>query len=303
MQIHRLDEEYTVPVTGAGDAYRIGPVTGAASDVDVHVLHLPPGGRVAPAAAAQRRLLWVVSGGGVVHGPDGRRRRLRAGEAACFEAGEEHAVESEGGLVGVRIEGSFEVLARSVLREIVVLDYDPEWPAWFEAVRAFVWPAVEDLAVRVDHVGSTAVPGLAAKPIVDLDVVLPRDDLVEAAIARLRGLGYRWLGELGVPGRQAFLAEPGSAGSALPAHHLYVVVEDNRAHLDHWLLRDLLRADGEARRRYGELKRHNAASAGGDIDRYGQAKAGLVAELLARARAERGLEPVEYWQPTVDEAP
>jgi GrpB-like predicted nucleotidyltransferase (UPF0157 family)/quercetin dioxygenase-like cupin family protein len=303
MQIHRLDEEYTIPVTGPGDGYRIGPVTGPSSDVQVHVLHLPPGGSVAPSAPAQRRLVWVVSGEGVVRGADGGPRRLRAGEAACIEAGEEHSVESERGLVAVRLEGRFEVLARSVLREIVVVDYDPEWPAWFETVRAFVWPAVAELAVRVDHVGSTAVPGLAAKPIVDLDVVLPSDDLVGPATSRLQQLGYRWLGELGVPGRQAFLAEPGSAAASLPAHHLYVVVEDNRAHLDHWLLRDLLRCDAEARRRYGELKRHNAATAGGDIDRYGQAKAGLVAELLARARAERGLEPVEYWQPPVDEGP
>lgn len=166
-----------------------------------------------------------------------------------------------------------------------------------------MWPAVAELALRVDHVGSTAVPGLAAKPIVDLDVVLPREDLVEPATRRLERLGYRWLGELGVPGREAFLAEPGSAATDLPAHHLYVVVEDNRAHLDHWLLRDLLRGDAEARRRYGELKRQNAATAGGDIDRYGQAEAALVAELLARARAERGLEPVEYWQPPVDGDP
>jgi len=67
--------------------------------------------------------------------------------------------------------------------------------------------------------------------------------------------------------------------------------------MDHWLLRDLLRADGEAREGYAALKRQNVELAAGDIDVYVAGKATLVAELLARARAERGLPPVEYWTP------
>jgi GrpB-like predicted nucleotidyltransferase (UPF0157 family) len=76
-----------------------------------------------------------------------------------------------------------------------------------------------------------------------------------------------------------------------------VVVEDNKAHLDHWLLRDLLRADADARQRYATLKRRNQELAAGDMDFYVAAKAGLVAELLTRARAERGLPPAPNWQP------
>jgi GrpB-like predicted nucleotidyltransferase (UPF0157 family) len=69
------------------------------------------------------------------------------------------------------------------------------------------------------------------------------------------------------------------------------------AHLDHVLLRDLLRADPEARRRYAALKRANLARARGDIDVYVAAKAAFVAELLTRARLEAGLPPVAYWEP------
>ena len=80
----------------------------------------------------------------------------------------------------------------------------------------------------------------------------------------------------------------------LEVRHLYAVVEDNRAHLDHWLLRDLLRQDDAARDRYGALKRLNAVQADSDIDVYLAAKAKLIAELLTRARAERGMPPVEH---------
>jgi GrpB-like predicted nucleotidyltransferase (UPF0157 family) len=181
-----------------------------------------------------------------------------------------------------------------VTAAIVVADYDPAWPDWFAALHARIWPAVSGLAVRIDHVGSTAVPGLAAKPIIDLDVVVATDDLFSPVIERLSELGYRWLGDLAVPGREAFAAPP---GPGLPRHNLYLVAEGSKAHLDHWLLRDLLRADAGARARYAALKRRSAELAGGDIDFYVAAKADLVAELLTRARAERGLPAARYWEP------
>jgi len=183
-----------------------------------------------------------------------------------------------------------------VPRDIVVADYDPEWPAWFEAVCRRVWPVIDDIALRIDHVGSTAVPGLAAKPIIDMDIVVAADEGVRRVIDRLAASGYRWCGDLGVRGREAF--EP-TRDEGLQAHHLYLVVENNRAHADHWLLRDVLREDGEARARYAALKRRNAELAGGDMEVYVAAKARFVAELLTRARAERGLPAVTYWNPDV----
>jgi GrpB-like predicted nucleotidyltransferase (UPF0157 family) len=200
----------------------------------------------------------------------------------------------ETGLTAIRIEGDFEPAAMAVTQEIIVCDYDPEWPHWFEQLRARLWPTVAPVALRIDHIGSTSVPGLAAKPIIDMDVVVASPAEVDLAIARLEGVGYRWRGDLGITGREAFRPPPDAAD---PPHHLYVVVENNKAHLDHWLLRDLLRADAEASDRYAALKRRNRELAGGDIDYYVAAKADLVAELLTRARAERGLPAATYWQP------
>jgi GrpB-like predicted nucleotidyltransferase (UPF0157 family) len=138
------------------------------------------------------------------------------------------------------------------------------------------------------------VPGQAAKPIIDLDIVVASRDDIRTVIDRLAGIGYRWRGDLGVEGREAFYPPH---GASLPANNLYAVVEYNKAHMDHLLLRDLLREDPDARERYAALKRRNAEQAGGDIDVYVAGKAGFVAELLTRARAERGLLPESYWDP------
>jgi GrpB-like predicted nucleotidyltransferase (UPF0157 family) len=286
MQIHRFGENHLVPITDGGSRFEIAPLTTEEERVRVSYIHVPPGGGMTRHPAVCRKFLCVVSGEGWVSGGDGSRRLIKEGEGACWEDGEEHETGSEGGLNAICIEGEFEVVARSVLREIEVLDYDPVWQEWFETLRAHVWPAVEEVALRIDHVGSTSVPGLAAKPIIDLDVVVASGSDVRSAVERIEALGYRWIGELGVPGREAFTSP---ARADLPAHHLYVVVEDNKAHLDHWLLRDLLRSDGEARERYAEAKRRAVEVADGDIDAYTEAKWNVVIELLARARADRGI--------------
>ena len=104
------------------------------------------------------------------------------------------------------------------MAKITVVDYDPTWPTAFEAVRARVWQVVGDIAIAVEHVGSTSVPGLPAKPVIDIDVVVPTGAAVTVAIERLSTLGYRHLADLGIEGREAF------AGPNMPPrHHLYGV--------------------------------------------------------------------------------
>jgi len=296
VRVFRFDDEVSLPISDAGSDFKLSSLVAPGARVGIDVVHLRPGGRVGRRTAAAAQLLAVVSGEGWARGADDHRRELRPGHAACWEAGEELEAGSEAGLVAVRVEGSFEVRAMSVTHEIEVRDYDPAWAGWFERLHARVWPAVRDVALRIDHVGSTSVPGLAAKPIIDMDIVVASEAGLRPVIERLERAGYRWRGDLGVTGREAF--EP-VTDDDLPEHHLYLVVENNRAHLDHWLLRDLLRSDAAARERYGDLKRRNVELAGGDIDVYVKAKAALVAELLTRARSERGLPPADYWAPVV----
>ena len=99
---------------------------------------------------------------------------------------------------------------------VVIHPYDPEWPRIFERLRQPVLGALGDLAVTVKHTGSTAVPGLAAKPIMDMIAVVPFPDAVPEAIQRLATLGDVHQGDRGLPGREAFRSAPD-----LPAHHVY----------------------------------------------------------------------------------
>ncbi|MGH9170792.1 MAG: GrpB family protein [Acidimicrobiales bacterium] len=297
MQIVRFDEKVAVEVGGGGSAIRIGELTGDDARVRVQVIYLAAGGVISRHEAHAKQMLAVVAGGGWATGGDDKRRELGTGRAAVWEPGELHETGTETGLTALSVEGEFELWAIAVTKDIVVTDYDSGWPDCFDQVAAAVWPAVEDVALRIDHVGSTSVPGLAAKAVIDMDIVVASEDDVRPVIERLAKIGYRWRGELGVEGRQAFSSSAGTTGAGLPSHHLYLVVENNKAHLDHWLLRDLLRADPAARERYAELKRHNAATADGDIDYYVGAKAAFVAQLLTRARLDKGLPPADYWVP------
>ncbi len=283
-----------MPISAFGSDFRIGPLTEEDSRVRVQVMHLGPGGVIGRHPTTVLQMFAVVKGDGEVSGSDGKRRVIGPGYAALWDAGEEHDASSAGGLTAICIEGEFEVSAMRVTTALVVSDYDPEWASWFKTISDHVWPALRDVALRIDHVGSTSVPGLAAKPIIDIDVVVASEDRARPAIDRLGRIGYRWQGDLGITGRQAFTA-PKDAG--LPPNNLYLVVEDCKAHMDHWLLRDLLVEDADARDRYAELKRHNAEHADGDLEAYVAAKASFVAELLTRARAERGLPPETYWDP------
>jgi GrpB-like predicted nucleotidyltransferase (UPF0157 family) len=279
----RFDAEVARPVGDFGSDLRLGPLVAADGPVRVAALHLPAGGSVGRHPAASRQLFAVVAGTGWVSGGDGLRRDIGPGYAAVWEPGEEHEAHSESGLTAIVVEGTFEVEALARTQEIEVLDYAPEWPTWFEQVRDHVWPAVADLARRIDHVGSTSVPGLAAKPIIDMDIVVASSDQVRPVIERLATVGYRWMGDLGIVGREAF--EPVAVARDLPRHHLYLVIENSQAHLDHVLLRDLLRDDPESRQRYAEVKRRSAAAANHDIEAYGTAKSPFITTLLARARA------------------
>jgi GrpB-like predicted nucleotidyltransferase (UPF0157 family) len=76
------------------------------------------------------------------------------------------------------------------VQTVIVEDYDPAWPRDFEMVRQRIWPDVADVALRIEHVGSTSVPGLAAKPIIDMTIVVASRNDVPKTIERLASLGY-----------------------------------------------------------------------------------------------------------------
>ncbi len=164
-----------------------------------------------------------------------------------------------------------------------VVAYDPAWPDRFETVRRRIQPAVADIALAIEHVGSTAVPGLPAKPVIDLDVVVPRAAMSEG-IRRLARLGYAPRGDLGIPDREAFRPPPGP-----PRHHLYLCPADSRALANHLAVRDHLRMHGDDARAYGKLKLRLAERYADDVDVYVEGKTGFLLDILRRS----GFDPVE----------
>jgi GrpB-like predicted nucleotidyltransferase (UPF0157 family) len=182
-------------------------------------------------------------------------------------------------------------------QRLEVVDADPEWPEAFRAIASYVTPFLANNVVRIEHVGSTSVPGLAAKPIIDIDVVVESESLFRPTITLIESAGYTWVGDLDVTGREAFDAPP---NSPFVRHHLYLVVKNNRAHCDHWLLREALLRDADTREAYAQVKRANVEASRGDVNRYVALKARFVAKALATAREERGMEPVSYWEPDLD---
>jgi len=164
--------------------------------------------------------------------------------------------------------------------KVIIADYSPAWPAEFQAERARVLAALGGAVRAIEHIGSTAVPGLAAKPVID--IALAVDDLaaVPALVAPLAALGYEFLGEYGLPGRLFFRkGEPAT-------HHIHAVRSDS----EHWrvwrLFRDYLRRHAEEARRYAEFKRELAGRFAADRDAYTRAKTEYVSSILIRAGAE-----------------
>src|SRR3984957_7237814 len=158
---------------------------------------------------------------------------------------------------------------------VQIRDYDAIWPSQFGGLAARIMGSLGRIATRVEHVGSTAVPGLIAKPIIDLDAVLASPADFPEAIRKLRGLGYVHEGDLGIKGREAFLWPPGEM-----RHHLYVLAEGATELRRHLAFRDALRRNPALRGEYAQLKRALAVQFPGDRKSYTEGKSAFIAAAL-----------------------
>jgi GrpB-like predicted nucleotidyltransferase (UPF0157 family) len=158
---------------------------------------------------------------------------------------------------------------------IEISDYDPTWPQAFKCLRNKLLPVVGDIALAVEHVGSTAVPGLAAKPILDIGLVVPSRSDIPELIQRLTLAGYVHRGDLGIEGREAF-----DGPSEPMKHHLYAYAADNLALRNHILLRDYLRAHQSTAAAYGDLKKRLAREFAYDAKSYVEGKTNFILGIL-----------------------
>jgi GrpB-like predicted nucleotidyltransferase (UPF0157 family) len=173
------------------------------------------------------------------------------------------------------------------LDEIEIVEYDSHWPALFNEEAALLRAALDaDLVVGLEHFGSTAVPGLAAKPIIDILVaVRSLAEAREMAIEPLQRLGCVFWAENPKTDRMFFVKGMPPYGERR-THHLHITEPNGEP----WLLclpfRDYLRAHPEETRRYERLKREFAARHRTDREAYGAAKTDYVEEILAKAKRE-----------------
>jgi len=171
---------------------------------------------------------------------------------------------------------------------IVIAEYDPRWAVLFDKLHVVLDDALGNLAVHIHHVGSTAVPGLDAKPILDIDIEVAARNKIPAAVERLTPLGYVHVGDGGIPTRERFDRIDKQVPWTSPrylryAHHLYACASDSPELARHLAFRDHLRSQPEDAAAYSKLKLQLAEQFGEDRDGYAEAKTEFITDILSRA--------------------
>ena len=159
-------------------------------------------------------------------------------------------------------------------RPLVLVDYDPAWPERYEHERRSIEAALGHTLREIHHIGSTAVPGLRSKPVIDILLGLTRLEPTQDEVAAMAGAGFQYLGEYGIPDRCYFAKDDCHA-------HGFLVGEGQWA--AHLRFRDYLRANAEARGRYAAAKLEIAVRVGWDRGRYVDEKERVVARILREA--------------------
>jgi GrpB-like predicted nucleotidyltransferase (UPF0157 family) len=162
--------------------------------------------------------------------------------------------------------------------EIVIVDYDPRWPLLYAEERGRVEAVLDGMLKSIEHIGSTSVPGLAAKPIIDLLVTVPHLDAVDPYLWPLGSLGYTFFARLGNKDRHMF-------GRGRPhTHHLHIVEHDGEEHYRPLAFRNYLRSHCETAHEYAALKRVLAERFHHNRQAYNEAKTTFIRSIEARAR-------------------
>jgi len=164
----------------------------------------------------------------------------------------------------------------------LVEKYNPEWPRWFEEIKAFLGEEVVKACLSIEHVGSTSVPGMIAKPIIDLNLVI-QPERFEEVKALLETRGYCDQGNLGIKDRESFDLSDESLKKSLPAHHLYITPKDSEELKRHIAFREYLKTHKKDRERLGKLKWELAERFSNNKYPYMDGKDAVVKEITQKA--------------------
>ena len=160
--------------------------------------------------------------------------------------------------------------------KVIVMPYDKEWQTDFEKIKNELENAIGDMVIAIEHVGSTSVQGMSAKPCIDIDVVIKDYSVFDIIVGKLADIGYIHEGDLGIKDREAFKY---TDKPHLQTHHLYVCPQYSTELHRHITFRDYLRTHPEAANEYSKVKEKAAQLFPDDIDSYIEFKSPCIALL------------------------
>ena len=161
--------------------------------------------------------------------------------------------------------------------KVTVETYDPAWKSDFEKIKSEIETALGNLIISVEHVGSTAVEGMSAKPCIDIDVVIKDYSVFDRVVQILASIEYIHEGDLGIKGREAF---DYTNKPHLKKHHLYVCPQDSEELRRHLAFKNFLKANPDAAKKYSAIKEEGAKLFPGDIDKYIEYKSHYIEEII-----------------------
>lgn len=162
--------------------------------------------------------------------------------------------------------------------KVVVKKYNTRWINEFFKLKLYFQKILGDRIIAIEHVGSTAVYGLAAKPIIDIDIIIDNYNNFSEIISRLKKHGYYYEGDLGIKDRHAFRYDK----SIFMAHHLYVCPKYSKELKKHILFRNYLRSHEKDMKKYGEVKLKGASIYPENIEKYMQYKENIINEIYKK---------------------
>ena len=163
-------------------------------------------------------------------------------------------------------------------KRVVVVPYEEAWKIAFEEIKNEIEAEIGNLILGIEHVGSTSVKGMSAKPCIDIDVIIRDYSAFDEIVSKLRAIGYIHEGNLGIKDREAFRY---SNKPHLMIHHLYVCPHYSEELHRHITFRDFLRHNTEAVKKYSSVKEKAAELFPDDIDKYIEYKTPCIEELYS----------------------
>ena len=164
------------------------------------------------------------------------------------------------------------------MREIVVVPYDEKWPEMFQAEHFLIQELLGDVVKNVHHIGSTSVPGLSAKPVIDILLEVSDINELDTYGSAMSRAGYVARGENGIPGRRYFIK-----GGDQRSHQVHAFTVGNMQILRHLAFRDYLRENSDIAEKYAEVKHSAALLSRNDVHRYSALKANFIEHHLQLA--------------------